>query len=116
ILSMVLIACAATAASAEAAESPLMGPARQYIDAFNAGNATSASGAFADDAIIVDEVPPYLWRGPDAVRAWAADVAKGSAAYGAGKQRATLGTPTWADMQAEAGYLAVPETVAYEHN
>jgi len=108
--SLVLIACAA-AASPACAESPLMVPIRDWIDAFNAGHPERASGAFAPDAVILDEISPFVWRGTDALQQWATDTARGSASYGATDQRSTLGQPTWADIEGDDGYIVVPEAV-----
>jgi hypothetical protein len=51
-------------------------PIREWIDAFNAGHPERASGAFAPDAVILDEISPYVWRGPDALQQWAADMGR----------------------------------------
>jgi ketosteroid isomerase-like protein len=88
-----------------------MAPIRDWIDAFNAGHPERASGAFAPDAVIVDEISPYVWRGPHALQWWSADAAKGSTAYGATDLHGTLGEPRWADIKGDDGYIVVPEAM-----
>ena len=44
--------------------------ANQVLKAADADNATGLSGLYTDDAVIVDENPPFTWRGPAAGAAW----------------------------------------------
>lgn len=46
---------------------------RQFIDGFNRGDAAAAGAACAEDMWIIDELPPYEWRGKDAFAKWGAD-------------------------------------------
>ena len=48
----------------------------KFIDAFNKGDMTAAAATHAPDAdlAIIDEVPPFLWRGAQAFKAWAGDL------------------------------------------
>lgn len=98
------------------AESPLMAPVRRYIDGFNHGDLHAAAAAFAPDAIIIDEVPPYLWRGRQAVSQWATDVGRDAVANNIADARATLGAPQRADIRGERGYLVVSEDFEYRQD
>jgi ketosteroid isomerase-like protein len=53
-----------------------MAPIQKFITSFNKGDvagaaATHAAGA---DLVIIDEVSPYVWRGPKAFQSWGADL------------------------------------------
>ena len=57
-------------ASAQETDAELMAPIQKFIASFNKGDmagaaATHAAGA---DLAIIDEVAPYVWRGPKACR------------------------------------------------
>lgn len=97
--------------AAPAAQSPLMAPVRLWIEGFNANQPQLAARAFAPDAVIIDEVPPYRWQGPTALADWAAAAAKGAEAFHATNLHATLGNPTWSEINGDIGYMVVPEAV-----
>jgi hypothetical protein len=64
------------AVSAQAPDAQVMVPIQKFIDSFNKGDAASASATHAAVAelAIVDEVPPYVWRGAQAFKAWSGDL------------------------------------------
>ena len=43
-----------------------MGAVRNYIDAFNRGDAEAMAAAFAPQSAILDGMAPHLWAGPTA--------------------------------------------------
>jgi hypothetical protein len=45
-----------------------MATVRNYIDAFNRGDAKAMAAAFAPQSSILDGMAPHLWVGPTAVR------------------------------------------------
>lgn len=70
----VFLALALTPAiSAAAPSSPPTAIARlanAVIDAANTGDASGLAGIFTQDATVVDENPPFVWRGTGAGVAW----------------------------------------------
>jgi ketosteroid isomerase-like protein len=44
--------------------------ANAVVEVANSGNASALAGALTDDAVIVDENPPFVWRGAGAGAAW----------------------------------------------
>jgi ketosteroid isomerase-like protein len=44
--------------------------ATAVIQGANAGDASAFTGLFTDDAVVVDENPPFVWRGAGAGVAW----------------------------------------------
>lgn len=49
---------------------PILKLANAVIHGTNTDDAPSFVGLFTDDAVIVDENPPFVWRGADAGVAW----------------------------------------------
>ena len=47
-----------------------MGAVRQYVDAFNNGDAKAMTAACADPMQILDGMPPHVWQGPTAAEDW----------------------------------------------
>ena len=67
----VLVAVGLSAGSAAAADAEdVAAVVRQFGAAVNAADFKSASRLLVEDPDIVDEVPPYHWRGPGAPRSW----------------------------------------------
>jgi hypothetical protein len=55
---------------------PILTLANAVIAAANSANPAGFTGLFTNDAVVVDENPPFVWRGPDAGTAWWGVVAK----------------------------------------
>jgi len=49
---------------------PILQLATAVVHAANAGDAAALSNLFTNDAVVVDENPPFLWRGSGAGVAW----------------------------------------------
>ena len=47
-----------------------MAAVRQYIDAFNKGDAKGMAATFAVPGSILDGMAPHLWQGPTATQDW----------------------------------------------
>ena len=81
-----------TVASAATPEAELLSPIHQFIDNFNKGDAAAAEAAGLSTGItIIDEVPPHLWQGPGAFKAWAKDLDTHDKGAGMSDQHVTLG-------------------------
>ena len=63
-------------AQAQAADPQVMAPIQKFMDAFNKGDIAGAAATHAAEAdlVILDEPPPFLWRGPKAFHTWAGDL------------------------------------------
>jgi ketosteroid isomerase-like protein len=59
-----------TALAASEPPAPIVTLTNAMIHATNASDASALSGLFTDDAVIVDENPPFVWRGAGAAVAW----------------------------------------------
>lgn len=63
---------------------------------------------------IIDEVPPYHWTGPDAAKAWLADVGVWAKTAGATELQVKLGSPVRADQTGSHGYLVAPAVFTFK--
>jgi len=58
------------AAAPSAPPAPILKLVNAVIQGTSADNASAFSGLFTDDAVVVDENPPFVWRGAGAGVAW----------------------------------------------
>jgi ketosteroid isomerase-like protein len=104
------------AASAQTPDAQLMAPIQKFIDSFNKGDAVGAAathGAGAD-LTIIDEVSPYLWRGPKAFQAWAADLDSDAKKHGITDQMVTISTATRTEANGDQAYVVVPSVYTFK--
>jgi hypothetical protein len=71
---------------------------RQYIDAFNKGDATTMETCFAVPGSILDGMAPHVWNGPTAAVDWYKDVLAEAAHHGASDYCVTLDKPLHANV------------------
>jgi ketosteroid isomerase-like protein len=100
-----------------ATEAELAAPIHQFVDSFNKGDLAGAAAAYAQtDLTIVDELPPYIWRGPGAVRSWAGDLTHDIERRGLSNASLTVGEPIRTEVDGDSAYVIVPAVYAYlEH-
>ena len=112
------IVCLAVGTSAGAAtpDPQIMAPIQKFIDSFNKGDmagamATHAAGA---DLAIIDEVPPFIWRGPKAFQAWSTALDAASKQGGITEQMVTIKAPTRTESAGDSAYVIVPAVYTYK--
>ena len=117
-LTLVTVVCAfmVTSAAAQAPDPQLIAPIQKFIDSFNKGDtagamATHAAGA---DLVIIDEVPPFIWRGTKAFQAWSAALDSASKQAGITDQMVTISAPTRIESGGDSGYVIVPAVYTYK--
>jgi len=93
-----------------------MAPIQQFITSFNKGDvagaaATHAAGA---DVTIIDEVSPYIWRGPKAFLTWVADLDNDSKKNGITEPMVTLSAATRVEKNGDQAYVIVPAVYSYK--
>lgn len=117
-LGAILVLTMGATIGAQETNAQLMGPIQKFIDSFNKGDTASAMATHAADAdlVIVDEVPPYLWRGARAFQAWAADLDSDAKKQGITDQMVTLGTMTRSEMSGDHAYVVVPTVYTFKQN
>ena len=91
-----------------------MGAVRQYVDAFNNGDATAMAAACADPMQILDGMSPHVWQGPTAAEDWWRDVLAEGEHLGASVYRIELGEPHHVDVTVDSAYVVVPATMTFD--
>jgi len=85
-----------------------------FVAAFNAGYMATATATHADDAHIVDELPPYFWGGHDVVKRWAESYAADAAAKGITDPKVVIGAPTREIVTGDRAYVIVPSLYTFK--
>ena len=86
---------------------------RQYIDAFNKGDAKAMAACFAVPGSILDGMAPHVWSGQTAPEDWYRDVLVEAAHHGASDYFVTLGTPSHANITGDSAYIVVPASMTF---
>jgi hypothetical protein len=65
-----------SAVQAQTTDPQLMAPINRFLEAFNKGDMAGAAATQSSegDLVIIDEVPPFMWRGAQAFKTWADDL------------------------------------------
>jgi SnoaL-like domain len=104
------------AAQAQTADPQLMAPINTFMEAFNKGDMAGAAATHASEAdlVIIDEVPPYLWRGAQAFQTWAADLTSDDKKNGITDEKVSIGAATRVEMNGTAAYVVVPAVYTFK--
>lgn len=105
-----------TPARAQAPDPQLIAPIQKFIDSFNKGDAAGAAATHASNAdlAIIDEVPPYVWRGPQAFQAWSADLDADVKKRGMTDPVVTISAPTRVETNGDQAYVVVPAVFTFK--
>jgi ketosteroid isomerase-like protein len=87
---------------------------RQYLDAFNRGDAELMAATFAVPGAILDGMAPHLWMGPTAAQDWYRDVLIEGKAHGDSGYFVTLGEPLHNNVTGDSAYMVVPATMTFQ--
>jgi ketosteroid isomerase-like protein len=87
---------------------------RQYIDAFNKGDAKAMAAVFAVPGSILDGMAPHVWHGPTATQDWYRDVLVEGEQHGASDYHVTVGEPLHNNITGDAAYVVVPATMTFK--
>ncbi|WP_156256537.1 hypothetical protein [Sandarakinorhabdus oryzae] len=115
---MMIAATLAAALATPALAADPAGPARAVIETFVAGfndpaKLEAAKATHVASPVIIDEPPPYLWTGRDAMETWLADQHKEALAMGRTDEKVTLGRTLRAEMAGGQAYVIVAATYRY---
>jgi ketosteroid isomerase-like protein len=115
ILGMLIGAIGGTV-SAQTPDPQVIAPIQKFMDAFNKGDIAGAAATHTagPDLVILDEVPPFLWRGPKAFHTWAGDLDADSKRKGITDQQVTISAPTRVEMEGDGAYVIVPAVYAFK--
>jgi len=117
-LGAVVCLAACTSASAAPPDPQIMAPIQKFIDSFNKGDAAAAAATHSatPDLTILDEVPPYIWNGPQAFSAWAADLTAANKKQGITDENVTISAPTRVETAGDGAYVIVPAVYTFKQN
>jgi hypothetical protein len=104
------------AVQAQTADPQVMAPINKFLEAFNKGDAAGAAATHASEAdlVIIDEVPPYLWRGAQAFQTWAADLERDDKKRGVTDQKVSIGVATRIETDGVGAYVVVPSVYTFK--
>ncbi|HTO05477.1 MAG TPA: nuclear transport factor 2 family protein [Myxococcota bacterium] len=113
-----LFCLAAPAGAAEAqrdAPSQLVAMASRMIAAANAGDAKAMASMVADgDHAIIDNFPPFIWTGSNALSSWLDDLARNSEERGMTDPKSRLGATKFIRIEGDRAYVTVEDHFAYK--
>lgn len=97
-------------------DAELMAPIQKFMDSFNKGDSAGAAATHAAgaDLTIIDEIPPYLWRGPKAFQAWSADLDSDAKKNGMTEPMVTISAPTRIERSVDQAYVIVPAVFTFK--
>ncbi|MET0215397.1 MAG: hypothetical protein ABW292_20475 [Vicinamibacterales bacterium] len=115
-LGLVGLVLAGGTAGAQAPDAQLIAPIQKFIDSFNKGDMAGASATHAATAevSITDEVSPFLWRGPQALKTWAADLESDAKKRGITDQSVAISAPTRTETNGDQAYVVVPAVYTFK--
>lgn len=104
------------AASAQPTNTELMAPIQKFMETFNKGDVAGAEATHAavPDLTIIDEVPPYLWSGPGAFKAWSAALDSDAKKQGMTEPMVSVSAPTRVESNGDRAYVIVPAVFTFK--
>jgi hypothetical protein len=115
IAAMILMSIAMTPSALPAASdnADVLEIAARWAEAFNQGSFENDSVPCAENAVVIDDLPPYVWQGSGACSRWYKTVK--AWAEGAAVTRLTIKIGNTSHLEADAGhaYLVAPVTLSY---
>lgn len=113
LISLAITALAATPAIASE-EKIVVAVVRQWTGLFNKDTATSALGTCADEASIIDNIPPYVWLGSGACARWLNVLISESEKSSVTDISSMLLKPRHVVVTADRAYVVVPINFAFK--
>ena len=88
----------------------------QFVGGMNHNDMKSAAAAYAPNASIIDEFPPYHWQGQTAFADWGRDFGADSKKNAITDPSITLEKPVTSSVEGDHAYLVFPATYAFKQN
>jgi hypothetical protein len=101
----------ATGVAVATDKTDVMAVVHQYTDDFNKGGTQSSLALCADQAIIIDDFPPYEWSGSGSCAKWLGDFRAFTPQIQLTDLVVTLGKARHVYVTADRAYVVVPATV-----
>jgi ketosteroid isomerase-like protein len=113
-LSVLMLLAVAPAAHAQTTDPEVMAPITKFMETFNKGDVAGAASTHAADAVIVDEVPPFEWRGQGAFQAWAGDLAAYDKKNGISDEHVAISAATRTEVDGDRAYVIAPAVYTFK--
>jgi hypothetical protein len=113
---MVVCLLMGAATAAQTPDAQLIAPIQKFIDSFNKGDIPGAAATHAAEAdlVIIDEVPPFLWRGPTAFQQWSTALDNDAKKRGITDQMVKIGVPARTEASGDQAYVVVPAVYTFK--
>jgi hypothetical protein len=103
------------AAGAATPEAQVMTPIRLFVDSFNKGDLKAAAAALSPTGVvIIDDVSPHVWAGPNALETWSKALAASDQTEGNTDGAVTIGKPTREVVSGDRGYVVLPAVYTFK--
>ena len=105
-----------SAVQAQTTDPQLMAPINRFLEAFNKGDMAGAAATQSSegDLVIIDEVPPFMWRGAQAFKTWADDLTSDDKKHGVTDQQVTLGAVKRVETDGAGAYVVVAAAYSFK--
>jgi ketosteroid isomerase-like protein len=87
--------------------------AHHWADAFGQRAFITDNAPCAEDAVVIDDLPPHVWQGPGACTQWFGTFEAWAAKAGATNALITLGEIRHLELDGGFAYLVAPATLSY---
>jgi uncharacterized protein (TIGR02246 family) len=114
------LAAATLSVSAHASQPPaddrsqVVAVVQHIMEAFNKGDTATLKSLFEDDVSIVDDMPPFVWRGHGAIDAWLGDADKDTQLNKDTEAVSILGPPAFLRVEGDRAYASFPDHFGYK--
>jgi hypothetical protein len=95
-------------------DAAVLAPVHHFIDSVNDGDMKAADAAYASGAVIVDDLPPYLFQGNDAFGQWIAGLEARVKKAGVTGPVFTLMKPGSTKVTGDRAYAVIPAQVGFK--
>jgi ketosteroid isomerase-like protein len=85
----------------------------RWTDAFSQRSFNTDIAPCAEDAVVIDDLPPHVWQGPGACSKWFKDFEVWASKAGVSNAVITLGEIRHLDFDGGFAYLVAPVTLSY---
>jgi ketosteroid isomerase-like protein len=87
----------------------------QFVTAFDKGDIKAAAATHdLANLIIVDEVAPYVWKGPKAFESWLHDLMASDAKAGITGESVAITAPSRIEIDGDDAYAVVPASYSFK--
>ena len=86
---------------------------RDFVDAFDKGDAAGAAATQSPDVSIIDEAAPYVWKAPGGFEGWAGALMADAKAKGQSGNKVTLGDVIRDQEDTDTAYVTMAATYSY---